>query len=86
MVKIYIYTTILTNSVRKGNTFFRKHKRLHPKKTQNMLQNIYFLTYTLLYWLLVIGYGLRTLNHLLTSAHVFSPCFFLVIYGGITEG
>ena len=51
MVKIYIYTTILTNSVCKGNTFFRKHKRLHPKKTQNMLQNIYFLTYTLLYWL-----------------------------------
>ena len=51
MVKIYIYTTILTNSVCKGNTFFRNHKRLHPKKTQNMLQNIYFLTYTLLYWL-----------------------------------
>ena len=40
MVKIYIYTTILTNSVCKGNTFFRKHKRLHPKKVQNMLQNI----------------------------------------------
>ena len=40
MVKIYIYTTILTNSVCKGNTFFRNHKRLHPKKTQNMLQNI----------------------------------------------
>ena len=40
MVKIYLYTTILTNSVRKGNTFFRNHKRLHPKKTQNMLQNI----------------------------------------------
>ena len=32
MVKIRIYTTILTNSVCKGNTFFRKHKRLHPKK------------------------------------------------------
>ena len=32
MVKIYIYTTILTNSVCKGNTFFRNHKRLHPKK------------------------------------------------------
>ena len=47
MVKIHIYTTILTNSVRKGNTFFRNHKRLHPKKTQNMLQNIYFLAYTL---------------------------------------
>ena len=32
MVKIYIYTTILTYSVRKGSTFFRNHKRLRPKK------------------------------------------------------
>ena len=54
MVKISIYTTILTYSACKGTTFFLFHKRLHPKKMQNMLQNIYFLTYTLLYWLLVM--------------------------------
>jgi hypothetical protein len=40
MVKISIYTTILTHSACKGTTFFLFHKRLHPKKTQNMLQNI----------------------------------------------
>ena len=87
MVKIYIYTTILTNSVCKGNTFFRKHKRLHPKKnTKYVAEHIFPHLYTTL---LVIGYGLRTLNHLLTSAHVFSPCFFSCHLrrdnGGITE-
>ena len=51
MVKIRICTTTSTETVCKITIFFLFHKRLHPKKMQNMLQNIYFLTYTLLYWL-----------------------------------
>ena len=35
-----VFATFSTYSARKGTTFFSIHKRLHAKKTQNMLQNI----------------------------------------------
>lgn len=35
-----VFATFSTYSARKGTTFFSIHKRLHTKKTQNMLQNI----------------------------------------------
>ena len=35
-----VFATFSTYSARKGTIFFSIHKRLHTKKTQNMLQNI----------------------------------------------
>jgi predicted membrane chloride channel (bestrophin family) len=40
MAQTYAFTTFSTYSARKGTIFFSIHKRLHTKKTQNMLQNI----------------------------------------------